>query len=284
MAGNHYVQDKIVHPGFKDLLVKPKTKVEIDWTHPCAKWLTFAWVGDENYDSTNLVTGEKPTLTGSRMASRIERHSQMVDFDGTARLLDYVNSGQIINSSRSFLIMLEVQLDSFSPYGYPTPLMLENDDTNGYSIGLGSTAGYSDVYFGANGSTWYRGTFDVAAGITGLNRLALLYNGQDGATAGNFSAYANGTRETISAASGFVSITNSTLVGGNPSSPQYLNGAVGWAYVYKGIPEGAARWMVKNPHSVLKPVDEMQFYLPVAVGGGLSIPVAAYHYNHNLKR
>lgn len=179
------------------------------------------------YNGTQTTASRRPTL----VASSLNGLAGLLFPTGT--VLDF-GTTQFINTGSAFTLFVVVRWDTAGTNS--NVLCLKNDNAQDVRLGLSNSAGFTDVFWGAN-AAWTPIRWPLPGSTTGTAyRITLSYNGSGAGTSGNFAAYVNSSSAAISSASAFAANTQNNLVGANDSTgSNYLNGTVHEVLIYNSL-------------------------------------------------
>ena len=154
-----------------------------------------------------------------------------LSFDGTDDRMADGGSTIIVRTSSAWTFEAWVRLTDFASSTAPNLLTLKSDTTHPYQIFFSNIVGqYLGVSIGSS-TTWTRFKTDTAAAsLIGADRHVIVtYNGAGTTTQSNFKIYIDSASATLSSASAFAGITNTTIIGSATSA-----GAFPWkGRIYK---------------------------------------------------
>ena len=160
------------------------------------------------------------TSNGFTMYNNISGSSTpyAIEVDGTADRVSIAGSTTYVNSNSAFSFAAWVWLDDYGN-SYPLMATLKTNGSTGYDIGFSNQAGaYEGIWFGSQSTfTGFRTTGGTPS-LNAWHHVVITYNGNGPTTAGNYTAYLDGSSQSITTNSGHGARDNTTNIGGGLGS------------------------------------------------------------------
>jgi hypothetical protein len=260
-------QSRLVHPDFSFPGKKPLSKVVIDRSNPLTKglWLVQLF-NDYNEPITNI-----PGAFQSGADIEVGYSDKILKMNGSTTGPTWTGR----NAPQNLTVLGEAYYTS----GTVDHALFDINDqqlviwADTFSSQLRTSVFAGSARVGATGGLALNQWVKWGASVNGVSNTARIYIDGELETSGGMGTNTWESHDEIAIGS------NYTAAG------KYTNGGYKWVYVWDRIlTDEEIRSINKDPYQIFKPAIPLHYFVPAAGGGGLSIPIAAYHYNHNLKR
>jgi len=163
---------------------------------------------DESLNNNNGVLSATPPVFETNAPSG--KQGSWAFFTGNAA----IGTTHLISTGTPFTVWSRCYLDDFATVHYPNICSLKSENTQNFQIGFSDNARYNDLYFGGQAGWTRLRAATTSFATAGWNTVAVLYNGDGIGTAGNFSAYINGTNVALTSAGGLAANSGNNIIGG----------------------------------------------------------------------
>ncbi len=260
---------------------KPPLGKRINWQHPLARGLTGVWILNEHGGSIAVenVNSTQNTITGG----------------------NWQNGGLFLDGVNDY-IQTVLSWDERNPYSvafkYSAPslsvadVMMGTKSTsdNGFLIVInGYWGGANDnnrMTFWFGKSTSDRATF-VDSTVDDGNDHSGLATYQGNSDGGKGVLYLDGVEKSSYTNANAGNSTQSFQIGqssdaGGGTKNAFFNGTFQYIYIYnRELISAEAFQLHREPYAFFEPLLPIELMAFVAAAGGLSIPIAMYHYQHH---
>ncbi len=262
--------------------LKPPLGYRIDPFHPLARGLVACYLmneggGNQIFDiageNTGAFVNDTHWVTG--------RNGPAIDFDGTN---DYINLGNFLGAGISlFTVALWFRPDVLT--GRNALINQWGDSGDRVFVLEYGTAGAGQVEFtvSATGASFFR-SFETVASVT----ESIEYNVVGVIDGTNVLLYVDGKLRNLGAAFN-TTLFNETVepikigeISAGTASADY-NGIIDKCYIWvnRVLSASEVTQLYREPYAFIRPILPVEWMSFVTAAGGLSIPIAMYHYQHH---
>lgn len=161
------------------------------------------WKNKGSASSSNWTKGTayNAGATNPTLTANVVNGNSAVSFNGTSDVMISANSTFLFTDPSNPYTLCHLAYPNGSPGGNFWGLMTGNNGVGNYpGYGYTGVGGYANMYFGGGGQ--YTGRYTGSISEPGWHLFCLIYNGAGGGTAGNYTAYLDGSSITISSSGG----------------------------------------------------------------------------------